>query len=116
MRQVALVTVGEIGSGAYEAHVLGLARRLSPHALVHQVALVGPSLLATAAGRRELARQRALSGSILSGEIVMAPHEPHRFGPRWSSLQVARALQRIRRGPGPVVLHCRGYTAALAAG
>lgn len=111
---VVLLSHGEIGSGALTAHLLGLARRLSPHETVHHLALVGPRLWASAAGRERLAGHRREAAGLLSGRSAVRPHGPRGLARPLVARLTAQALRGLV-GSGPAVLHARGYQAALAA-
>lgn len=112
--EIVLVSVAEIGSGALEAHLLELARRLSPHATVHWGALASPRLFATAAGR-EIRRSFERSASeALSGRLVIVPHGPRFTGIGAAGMLLGWRLRSLGAGAG-AVLHARGYLAALAA-
>ncbi len=111
---IALLSVGEEGSGALEAHVGELARRLSPHARVHRVAFVSLRAFLTRAGRGALREFTARARADLSGTLVVLPHPP-RFRALWAC---AVALAMVGRGlsaGGPLIVHARGSLAGAVA-
>lgn len=111
--EIVLISVAEIGSGALDAHLGELARRLSRHALVHWAALASPRIIA-GSGRGVLASFRERVTPVLSGRLFLLPH-----GPRFALMGVAGRLlgwQLRRSGIGlGAILHARGYLATLAA-
>jgi len=111
---VILLSHGEIGSGALRAHLLGLARRLSPHERVHHLALAGPRLFVSAAGRDLLEKHRSEAAALVSGRVLVRPHGPRGLGGPFVTRLVAQAVRSLV-GRGPAVLHARGYQAALVA-
>ena len=112
--EIILFSVGELGSGAHEAHLRALATRLSPSRRVHEVALASWRTWLTSEGRLTLARQRAAAARLLSGEFVVRVHEPRYVSLRWSTHALRTSVERVRRTARPI-LHCRGHLAAYIA-
>ena len=112
--EIVLLSVSEIGSGALQAHLGELARRLSPVHRVSWGALVSPRLVVTRRGREELDAFRRATEADLSGRLCVVP-----YGPRFAGLGIAGALlgAALRAGGAGrgVILHARGYLATLAA-
>ncbi|MEM7244250.1 MAG: glycosyltransferase [Acidobacteriota bacterium] len=109
---VLLLAHGELGSGAYRAHLLALARRLSKRGReVHHVVFVGPRLL-VGAGRRRLDAIDDELTEILSGRHRFLPHGPRGSWLRFSAWCLAREVARWRP-ERPLVVHARGARAAL---
>lgn len=111
--EVVLVSHGELGSGAYEAHVLGLARWLSPHVLLHHVAFASPRLFLDAAGRRRIEVLREKAASLLSGGVRVVPHGPRQQLISADGLALARAVESLGVSSPRPVLHCRASFATV---
>jgi glycosyltransferase involved in cell wall biosynthesis len=112
--EIVLVSANEIGSGALEAHLGELGRRLSAHGRVHWGAVESPRLFVTRPGRRERAAFLQRAGAGLSGRVVMKACGPRLLGLRDAGRRLGRALRR-QGVAADAILHARGYLGALVA-